>query len=548
MRDRRAFLKTTSLGLMTLATPPLASRRAHAAGKQLTFLGAENVTGNWDPTANTTLANVLIEMQVFNRAVHFPMRPGTDSKTPEWQVIERQKTLSPFVAEYSLRKGLRFHDGKECVAEDVKASIEYATSPGRPRAMFPGKISCAVVNSLTLRVSAEQLGIPLNNALHFLHPYLCIMSARDIEAGTISKRMNGTGPFKFIGQQGDRTMLEANPAYFRGRPRLDRLVFAYVPDATTRVLALLSGEADMVERLEAEQYLTLQKNPKVRVIATKSIENKYLHFRCSKKPLDDVRVRRAIAHAIDRTEILKLMGAAAAPVANIVPSSKLGASELEDFPKFDAALCQKLLAEAGFPKGQGLPELEYITSTGFYPKTKEYGELIQAMLAQQGIHVKLVVLETAVWNERIYKPTEGHLVDVGWAATTPEPGTHLNIMWHNPPGLITGLNDPAVNAAVALEIANWDPELALDYIDLRGEGASPQEAQKQIQAKLSPLRSEMRSTGMPSVPVERITFSQRIFLRLLEIHDQIQKDASFEKGSKNFEKVKEMIERELSAA
>ncbi len=168
-------------------------------------------------------------------------------------------------------------------------------------------------------------------------------------------------------------------------------------DANTRVLALLNGEADIIERLEPEQHDTLNTKPDVRVNRTVSTENKYLHFRCNKAPFNDVRLRMAACNAIDRSVITEVLGAAGHASSSYVSSVKLGGQDIPNYPKYDPANCQKLLAEAGFAKGKGLPELEYITSTGFYPKTKEYGEVITAMLQEQGFNVKLTVLETAAW-------------------------------------------------------------------------------------------------------------------------------------------------------
>ena len=175
------------------------------------------------------------------------------------------------------------------------------------------------------------------------------------------------------------------------------------PDSNTRVLGLLNGQYQIIERLEPEQYQTFAKNPDVVVHRGLSTENKYLHFRCNKTPFDDVRIRQAACHAIDRQQILALMGDAAQPSSCYVSPMKWGFIDIPGYPEFNPELSQKLLADAGFPGGKGLPELEYITSIGFYAKTKEYGELIAAMLGEQGFDVKLSVLEPAAWEQAIYR-------------------------------------------------------------------------------------------------------------------------------------------------
>ena len=100
--------------------------------------------------------------------------------------------------------------------------------------------------------------------------------------------------------------------------------------------------------------------------------------------------------------MLEILGVAGHASTNYVSPVKFGYVDLPNYPEYSPEKCQALLAEAGFPKGEGLPELEYITSVGFYPKTKEYGEVITAMLQEQGFQVTLSVLEIAAWNERLY--------------------------------------------------------------------------------------------------------------------------------------------------
>ncbi|MBT6298887.1 MAG: ABC transporter substrate-binding protein, partial [Rhodobacteraceae bacterium] len=307
------------------------------------------------------------------------------------------------------------------------------------------------------------------SAYILLASFLPILSAADVKDGdALSQVPNGTGAFKFVEQRGDESILAANDDFFKGRPKLDEVRFAYMGDANTRVLALLGGEADIIERLEPEQHDTLVNESSVKVKRTVSTENKYLHFRCNKAPFDDVRVRMAACNAIDRSIITEIMGAAGHASSSYVSPVKLGGGDIANYPVYDPENCQRLLAEAGFPGGKGLPELEYITSTGFYPKTKEYGEVITALMQEQGFNVKLTVLETAVWAERIYQPESGdpagHMVDVGWSTGSPEPDLVLRPMWHSSKSLITGIKDPDLDKALDAEQAEGDTAKRLDLV------------------------------------------------------------------------------------
>ena len=152
---------------------------------------------------------------------------------------------------------------------------------------------------------------------------------------------------------GRPTILNANPDYILGTPEIEEVVYQFVPDASTRLVSLISGELDIIERVEPEQYETLLEE-NVTTSRTVSTENKYLHFRCYEPPFDDVRLRHAAAHAIDRDLILELMGPAGHPTVGQLSSAKFGYTDsIPGSPEYNPERCQELLAEAGYPGGDG---------------------------------------------------------------------------------------------------------------------------------------------------------------------------------------------------
>lgn len=478
---RRTFLKRSAAfggaaATSSLLSPFVRTASAGQASNSVVFASGEPLTGNWDPTSHTVLGQINFEGYVFGRLTKTPMRAENPSEI-QYDLATGHKVISEFVLEWTLRKGITFHNGKPFKAEDVKATYEYSSQPGKS-AWYPGPVDVEIVDDFTVRLHTEEYGYPAS-AYILLASFLPIMSAEDIAGEAISQMPNGTGAFKFVEQRGDESVMAAFDDYYEGRPLLDEFRFAYMGDANTRVLALLGGEADIIERLEPEQHDTLLTKDGVRVNRTISTENKYLHFRCNKAPFDDVRMRMAACHAIDRSLVTELLGAAGHASSSYVSPVKLGGSDIANYPTYDPEECQRLMAEAGYPGGAGLPELEYITSTGFYPKTKEYGELITALLQEQGFNVKLTVLETAAWLERIYQPESGeaagHMVDVGWATGSPEPDLVLRPMWHSEQALITGFKDTEVDAALDAEQAEGDSAKRLQVIQ---EDLMPQLAEK----------------------------------------------------------------------
>lgn len=493
--SRRGFIAGTAGAgsLLAAGAGPFGRARAQA-GKSLVFAAAGTVTSSWDPTSHTVAPQITAEGFVFGRLTKCPMKPDNPGEIlPDLAVS--WKALDKFTIEYSLRKGVKFHDGKEFSAEDVKATYEYACQPSRPAsAWYPGQVEVEIVDPYTVRLKTEKFGYPALN-FWYVVAFLPILSAKDVANPNILKqRPNGTGPFRYEETKGDQIIFKAYDGYYDGKPQIDTLVWAYVPSANTRVLGLLNGQYHLTERLEPEQYASLKKEAKITTNRSLSSENKYLHFRCNKPPFNDVRLRLAAVHAIDRSQVVAIAGDAGQASNCHISPVKFGYIDVPNYPKFDPAKSQELLAAAGFPKGKGLPELEYITSVGFYPKTREYGELVTAMLQEQGFPVKLTTLEPAAWEEQLYRRADGqgpgHIVDVGWITGSPEPDLVLRPNYYSKFALINGISDAEIDAA----------------LDKERNAASTEERLKVLQSETLPLLA---------AKVPSISLFSSVFLRAM---------------------------------
>ena len=431
----------------------LANSAFAAEERPIRFLAAESMSGNWDPTSHTVLGQIILEGFVFGYLTRAPMRP----EKPDELVMELAESLTPIDAEtleVKLRKGVKFHDGTPFTAADVKASYEYGCKPDRPAQWYPGQVKVDVIDDYTCHINTKGQGYPAV-LYYYLSSFLPILSAKDVaNPKKLSATLNGTGPFKFVEQKGDSTFLAANPDFFLGKPKVPGVEYHFVADPGTRTLSLLNGSAEIIERLEQEQAETIAKNPRFAIHKVLSTENKYLFFRCSKKPFDDPRIRLAACHSIDRQQVLEILGISGAYAKAHISPVKFGYTEVPNYPEFDPAKAQALLAEAGFPKGEGLPELTYYTSVGFYPKTKEYAELITGMLQEQGFKVNLQTLEVAAWGNLLYdKPGggAGNMIDCGWCTGSPEPDLVIRTHFHSSSKRITGIVDPEIDAVLDKE-------------------------------------------------------------------------------------------------
>ncbi len=421
----------------------------------LVFYSAEGLTGQWDPMQHAILGQYRLESLIFNRLFDAKGEESApDQLEPSLALSAKQ--IDDRTIEYKLREGVTFQDGSEFTAEDVKATFEYASQTGKVAAgNLPGVISGKVIDKHTVQLSTDKP----NGSLWFSAAYIPIVSKKDIEAGTLGQKPNGTGPFSLQKQEGETTILDRNESYWGGSPKMKHVHWKYVPDASTRLLALKAGEADIIDRVEPEQAADLEVSSYADVQKTKTPEHKWLMFKGSKAPFkDNQKLRQAIAYALDRELILQLMGNAGVPAKNFVAPAKFGYSDM-DYPyAYNLEKAKQLLAEAGYPNGEGLPELEYITSTGLYPKTKEYGELIVAMLSQVGVKAKLTVLEPAAWVERIFKPDAGDMLDAGYMTGNPEPDLVIRSLFYSKHAIGTFFNDPELDAALDREAGITDKE------------------------------------------------------------------------------------------
>lgn len=433
------------------------------AKDSLVMLSAESFTGSWDPTGHTVLANLHLEQLVFDHLWEVDWASGSTDYVPRlatsWKYLEDGVTL-----EIKLGPGVKFHDGSDFGAEDVAATVQRYSDPTRPMGFFWAEpIVATVVDPLTvnLTTTSGQPYAPLINNLSFIS----MMSSDDISNEEVLKAgMNGTGAFKFVSYENEQVNLVANENYWDKVPQIKTITFRYVADPATRLAALQSGEADLIERVDSEQIPTIEADPNLELITLPSIEQKNLVFKWAVPPMEEALVRQAISYAIDRETIVNdIMQGYATVADSFVSPVAWGYAPAEGFPTYDPEKAAALLVEAGYPNGEGLSELTYITSVGFYPKTKEYGEVIVSNLADVGIKSTLQPMETASWLNALYSPASGNMVDTGWMPPALDPDITLASLYKNP-GLTTGGGSAEINEALANESRMVDPAERAAYL------------------------------------------------------------------------------------
>lgn len=451
--DRRTLFKgaaATASAAALVGSPgglvsSMQSASAQAERGTLHLLSAEPFFGSWDPSAHTILANIHAEWNCFDRLIAL----NWETKELVPQLAESWEFIEPTVLQMKLRAGVTFHDGQPFGATDVKASLEYMTAEtATHRTWYRETLQVDVVDDLTVNIKTAS---PYPGLLYTL-PITAMLSEADVATpDTLAQKYNGTGPFKWADYSQETLTFEANDSYWGGQPGLAGFTYQYVSDPGTRLAALQTGEAHVIERIESEQIPEIEANPDLKVDTVLTTENKWLLFKAKMPNMDNKALRLAISYAIDRSVIVDsiLQGHGRICDAHMSPVF-FGYKPQANTPTYDVEKAKQLLAEAGFPNGEGLPVLSYVTSVGFYPKTREYGQFITQSLNEIGIQIDFQPKETAAWLEGVLADTSGHLFDTGWMPPGIDPDLVIKPFFYND-GWVTNYNNPDVNALLDKE-------------------------------------------------------------------------------------------------
>jgi peptide/nickel transport system substrate-binding protein len=312
-----------------------------------------------------------------------------------WTVTPDNKTWA-----FKLRPGVKFHNGEPFDASTVKFSFERAVAPGsvnKDKAVFANIVNIATTDELTILLTLK------NPNPDFLFQ-LGQTTASIVEpksAATNNTQPVGTGPFRLENwNKGSSVVLTRWDGYRDAKAvKLRRVTIRFISDTAAQVAALLSGDVDAFPRVAAARSLAqFQNSKKYQVLIGGSRSKTILAINNKRKPLDDVRVRRAIAAAIDRKAVIE--GAAdgfGTPIGSFYVPGAPGYVDLTAVNAYDPNRSRALLKEAGV----ALP-LELSIKLPPTPYARQGGEVIAAQLSKVGINAKLENVEWAQWLSGVY--------------------------------------------------------------------------------------------------------------------------------------------------
>ncbi len=301
---------------------------------------------------------------------------------------------------FRLRRGVKFHDGTDFDSAVVRFTLDRARGPDSVNANKRIFEPIAAIETPDPATVILRLSRPVGSFLYDLGSADAAMVAPN-SAATNNARPIGTGPFMFREWvRGDRVELVRNPNYWGRAPALAAVTFRFMSDAQAQVAALRTGAVDVVPNLGAAELLDeFRNNPNFQVVVGATEGEAILAMNHRRAPLSDVRVRRAIAHAIDRQAVNE--GAVAGngrPIGTHYPPHYRDYVDLTQLSRYDVARARALLREAGQPNGF---QARLIVPP--FPYARRSGEIIQAMLAEVGIRTEILVYQGPQWLSQVFR-------------------------------------------------------------------------------------------------------------------------------------------------
>src|SRR6185369_3727228 len=326
--------------------------------------------------------------------------------------VDRHGKLVPSLAErwhtadnrnytFFLKKGVRFHNGRELKAADVKYVFERALNPEtkHPYAKDYEAIGDIIVKD-DYTVTFALKSVNANFLQNVARAGASIYPREAVE--TMKSHPVGTGPFRFEEWvRGDRIVLVKNGDYHvKGLPKLERVTFRFVTDPNAVLAALKAGDVDAsLFGLGPEHVQDLTKDSRFQVITGDTTNDVILAMNNSRKPYSDVRVRRAMTYGINKADVLKgaMFGMGKILGTNVDPLNPYYVDMSRAMP-YDPAKAKKLLADAGYPNG--FDTVLKVSPQYYY--TVRSGEVIAENLKKVGVNVKIEQIEWGQWLSRVF--------------------------------------------------------------------------------------------------------------------------------------------------
>lgn len=436
-----ALLAPTALAALTLA--------AGAVSAKTLVYCSEGSPENFYPGMNTTGTSFDVTTQVYNTIVEFE-RGGT-KVTPglaeKWDI-----SADGTVYTFHLRKGVKWHTTSKSFkptrdfnADDFIFMLErqwkesdpffkvtsqnhsYFNDMGMPKLLK----SVDRIDDYTVKITLNQAEAPFlaNLAMQYAGIQSKEYAIAMLKAGTpekVDQDPIGTGPFYLVQYQKDAIIrFKAFPQYWGGKAKIDDLVFAITPDASVRWAKLQKGECHVMPYPNPADLDAIRKDPNVQVLEQPGLNVGYLSYNTTKKPFDDVRVRKAINMAINKKAIIDGVYLTTGVAAkNPIPPTMWSYNDAIKDDPYDPEAAKKLLAQAGFPDGFSTDLWAMPVQRPYNPNAKRIAELMQADLAKINVKAEIKSFEWGEYRKRL-QAGEHQMGMLGWTGDNGDPDNFM---------------------------------------------------------------------------------------------------------------------------
>jgi peptide/nickel transport system substrate-binding protein len=413
---------------------------APAKGGMLLFGKAQEAVG-LDPHLTPAISGRVLTALVYERLVYL-----NDKGEPTGELAEKWSQPDPTTYTFSIRKGVKFHNGRELKAADVKYSFERildkATASPWATQLAPVQ-SIETSDDYTVTFKLKTSFGPFLNVLAF--DWAAIVPQEAVKQyGDLTQRMVGTGPFvldEYV--LNTRTVLKAFPQYWGTRPAVDGITFRIIPDEAARLASLRTGEVQMAQLSDPLAVGMASRTEGARVISQPTTDYYMFAFNVRKKPFDDIRVRQAVALAINRKAVMDTVVFGDAELVGVLPPT-LGdwATPISQLPyaKQDLAKAKTLLADAGYPNGFAFTVL----ASPQYSQFPAIGLAMQSQLKQIGVTLNVDPTEWGSFLSRWRARDFDSFISYQAAGSDPDDALYQNFRGGSSFNAV-GLDDPKFN-------------------------------------------------------------------------------------------------------
>ncbi len=450
---------------------------AASAAPLVIAMGADN-TG-LDPMTVMNNESGFIMAAIYNELVEY--KPGSTEVGPgladTWDVSKDGLTYT-----FHLHPGVMFHDGTPCNADAIVAWLDrqlnkanpnyYANKPGVDSYVdftFHGVDSYKKVDDRTVRIHMTKPNAEFLNSLAMVWTGVTSPAAVAKWGPDYYKHPVGTGPFKFVEWvPNDHVTLEPNMAFWKGKPKLDKLIYRVIPESAVRVMEIKKGTVDVLADVSPADSKILMEDKNIHMMAEPGLMVNGVALPTNTKPFNDVRVRQALNYAVDKETLNKYLYKGLATTMNSpLPPTQWGYDKsLPGYP-YNPEKAKQLLAAAGYPNGFNATLYVYPNPRGYNPVGgATLGQAIQADLKKVGVNLTLQQLEWGAYLAKVRTREFSDMCLTGWSGDNGDPDNFIGALWDTsqiPSGNMSHFSNPAFDALVAKAVAepNYKNRLVL---------------------------------------------------------------------------------------